>query len=122
MNEISRRLSGVMTETTITLPVDKLALLPWLYDHAIVDGREDNEDGSVTLDLRLSETEAVELERRMGNGPKPQTRGLGIGASLMAQPSCRSIALAACQISSIRSSVAPSRRFPFGFERLSRCD
>ncbi|MBW9053550.1 GTPase HflX [Rhizobium mesosinicum] len=71
MDEISRRLSGVMTETTITLPVDKLALLPWLYDHAVVDSREDNEDGSVTLDLRLSETEAAELERRIGNGPKP---------------------------------------------------
>ncbi|MBB4192678.1 GTP-binding protein HflX [Rhizobium aethiopicum] len=71
MDEISRRLSGVMTETTIRLPVDKLTLLPWLYDHAIVDGREDNEDGSITLDLRLSETEAAELERRIGNGPKP---------------------------------------------------
>jgi GTP-binding protein HflX len=47
-----------------------LALLPWLYDHAIVDNREDNEDGSITLDVRLSETEAVELERRLGNGPK----------------------------------------------------
>ncbi|MBX4954117.1 GTPase HflX [Rhizobium lentis] len=70
MEEISRRLSGVMTETTIRLPVDKLALLPWLYDHAIVDGREDNEDGSITLDLRLSETEAAELERRIGNGPR----------------------------------------------------
>lgn len=71
MDEISRRLSGVMTETTVTLPVDKLALLPWLYDHAIVDSREDNDDGSVTLDLRLSEAEAAELERRVGNGSKP---------------------------------------------------
>ncbi|WP_037152253.1 GTPase HflX [Rhizobium freirei] len=72
MGEISRRLSGVLTETTITLPVEKLALLPWLYNHAIVDNREDNEDGTVTLDVRLTETEASELERRMGNGPKPQ--------------------------------------------------
>lgn len=70
MGEISRRLSGVLTEATVRLPVDKLALLPWLYDHAIVDSREDNEDGSITLDLRLSENEAVELERRLGNGPK----------------------------------------------------
>ncbi|MBY5328349.1 GTPase HflX [Rhizobium leguminosarum] len=70
MEEISRRLSGVMTVATIRLPVDKLALLPWLYDHAIVDGREDNEDGTITLDLRLSEAEATELERRIGNGQK----------------------------------------------------
>lgn len=75
MDEINRRLSGVLTETTITLAVDKLALLPWLYDHAIVDNREDNEDGSVTLDVRLTETEAVELERRMGKGPKPPREG-----------------------------------------------
>ncbi len=72
MEEISRRLSGVLTEATVVLPVDKLALLPWLYDHAIVDSREDNEDGSVTLDLRLSETEAVELERRLGNTARPK--------------------------------------------------
>jgi GTP-binding protein HflX len=72
MEEISRRLSGVMTEATVTLPVDKLMLLPWLYDHAIVDSREDNEDGSVTLDLRLSETEANEIERRLGLGQKPK--------------------------------------------------
>ena len=72
MDEISRRLSGVLTETTITLPVEKLALLPWLYNHAIVDNREDNEDGTVTLDVRLTESESVELERRVGNGPKPQ--------------------------------------------------
>lgn len=72
MDEISRRLSGVLTETTITLPLEKLALLPWLYSHAIVDNREDNEDGTVTLDVRLTESEAVELERRTGNGPKPQ--------------------------------------------------
>jgi GTPase len=72
MDEISARLSGVMTEATITLPLDKLALLPWLYGHAIVDAREDNEDGTVSLDVRLSEAEAAELERRMGNGPKAQ--------------------------------------------------
>jgi GTP-binding protein HflX len=71
MQEISRRLSGVMTETTITLPVDRLALLPWIYSHALVDNREDNEDGTVSLDVRLTEAEAAELERRMGNGPKP---------------------------------------------------
>jgi len=66
MEEISRRLSGVMTETSITVPVSKLALLPWIYEHAIVDGREDNEDGSVTLDVRMAEAEASALEGRLG--------------------------------------------------------
>ncbi|MBZ5761512.1 MULTISPECIES: GTPase HflX [Rhizobium] len=72
MDEISGRLSGVLVEATITLPLDKLALLPWLYSHGIVDGREDHEDGTVSLDVRLSEAETAELERRMGNGQKAQ--------------------------------------------------
>lgn len=69
--EIGRRLSGVLTECTVVLGVDQLQLLPWVYEHAIVDGREDLEDGSVSLDLRLTENEAVDLERRLGNGSKP---------------------------------------------------
>ncbi|MGF6171827.1 GTPase HflX [Ensifer sp. 4252] len=69
--EIGRRLSGVLTECTVVLGVDQLQLLPWVYEHAIVDGREDLEDGTVSLDLRLTENEALELERRLGNGPKP---------------------------------------------------
>ncbi len=68
--EIGRRLSGVMTECTIALGLDQLQMLPWIYEHAIVDGREDLEDGRVSLDLRLAESEAAELERRLGYGPK----------------------------------------------------
>jgi GTPase len=70
LEEIGSRLSGVMTECTVVLPVAKLQLLPWVYGHAIVDGREDMEDGSVSLDLRLTAAEAEELERRLGSGPK----------------------------------------------------
>ncbi|MBP1886938.1 GTPase HflX [Sinorhizobium mexicanum] len=69
--EIGRRLSGVLTECTVVLGLDQLQLLPWVYEHSIVDGREDLEDGRVSLDLRLTEGEAAELERRLGNGPKP---------------------------------------------------
>ncbi|KKX34468.1 GTPase HflX [Rhizobium sp. LC145] len=71
MQEIARRLSGVLTETTITIPADKLSLVSWIYSDAVVDDRQDNEDGSVTLDVRLTERQAAELERRLGNGPKP---------------------------------------------------
>jgi GTP-binding protein HflX len=72
MEEISRRLSGVLTEATITIPADKLALVSWVYENAIVDGREDLEDGAVELDVRLSDGQAVELERKLGNGQKPE--------------------------------------------------
>ncbi len=70
MDEISRRLSGVLTETSIVIPADQLSIVSWVYSNAVVDGREDNEDGSVTLDVRMSEAEAAEFERKLGNGPK----------------------------------------------------
>ncbi|MBX9457817.1 MAG: GTPase HflX [Rhizobium sp.] len=63
---VGERLSGVMTEATVTLSIDQLSLLPWFYEHAIIDAREDREDGTVSLDLRLSEAEAIEMERRLG--------------------------------------------------------
>ncbi len=72
MEEISKRLSGVLVETTIVLPAEKLALVSWIYDNAMVDERSDNDDGSVTLDVRLSEAQAAELERKLGNGTKPE--------------------------------------------------
>ncbi|RWX75572.1 GTPase HflX [Neorhizobium lilium] len=72
MDEIGSRLSGVQTEATITIPPEKLAVVSWVYENAQVDHRDDNEDGSVTLDLRLSASQADELERKLGNGPKPE--------------------------------------------------
>jgi GTP-binding protein HflX len=63
---VGERLSGVLTEATVSLRVDQLSLLPWFYEHTIIDGREDQEDGSVSLDVRVSEAEAIEMERRLG--------------------------------------------------------
>lgn len=62
VDSIADRLAGVLTETTITLSPDQLHLLPWLYEHALVDERRDLEDGSVSLDLRLASGEAQRLE------------------------------------------------------------
>nr|WP_099060009.1 GTPase HflX [Rhizobium sp. ACO-34A] len=70
MDVISERLSGVLTETTVVVPADKHALISWAYENAIVDSREDHEDGTVSLDLRLTERQALELERKLGGGPK----------------------------------------------------
>ncbi|MCD2171383.1 GTPase HflX [Rhizobium sp. C4] len=66
MEEISRRISGVMTEVTIDISPDKLSLLPWLYANAMVDERHDQEDGSVSLDIRISAASSGELERKLG--------------------------------------------------------
>jgi GTPase len=72
MAEISRRISGVLTEATIVISPDQLSLLPWLYSNAIVDERRDEEDGSVSFDIRVSAAGADELERKLGRGPKSQ--------------------------------------------------
>ncbi|GMB82643.1 GTPase HflX [Shinella zoogloeoides] len=69
--EINQRLSGVLVDRDVVVPVMQLQLLPWIYDHSIVDAREDLEDGNVRLELRLTETEAAELDRRLGIGGKP---------------------------------------------------
>ncbi|WEZ85213.1 GTPase HflX [Rhizobium sp. 32-5/1] len=70
LDDIGQRLSGVLMECNVVLPADKLQLLSWVYEHTVVDGREDMEDGSVSLDLRMTPSESEELERRLGNGPK----------------------------------------------------
>lgn len=62
MDAIAARLAGVLTETTIVLTVNQLQHLPWIYEHAIVDGRRDEEDGSVSLDIRVPSSEAERLE------------------------------------------------------------
>ncbi|TRL41483.1 GTPase HflX [Rhizobium straminoryzae] len=69
MDEIARRLSGVVTETTVVLPPEKLGLISWIYQNAMVEHREDREDGSVAFDLRLSAEQANALERKLGVMP-----------------------------------------------------
>ncbi len=71
LGEINRRLSGVLVDRDVVVPLTQLQLLPWIYDHSVVDAREDMEDGNVRLELRLTETEAAELDRRLGIGVKP---------------------------------------------------
>lgn len=66
LDVISQRLSGVLTEATITIPADKHAVISWLYENAVVSDREDHEDGSVSLDVRLTDRQAQELERKLG--------------------------------------------------------
>jgi GTP-binding protein HflX len=73
LDVISQRLSGVLTEATITIPADKQAVISWLYENAVVSNREDHEDGSVSLDVRLTDRQANELERKLG-GPQPAVK------------------------------------------------
>lgn len=70
LDVIAGRLSGVLTEATVTIPPDKHALISWAYENAVVDGRQDHEDGSVSLEVRLTARQADELERRLGGSTR----------------------------------------------------
>jgi GTP-binding protein HflX len=72
MNEISIRLSGVLTETTVVLRLDQLQHISWVYENAMVVSREDREDGTVALDVRLSGEQASMLERKLGIIAQPE--------------------------------------------------
>ncbi|TPW31343.1 GTPase HflX [Pararhizobium mangrovi] len=65
LERVERLLSGEMVERGIDLDVAQMPVLSWIYDHATVNGRTDMEDGSVHLDLSLSEHDSGELERRL---------------------------------------------------------
>jgi GTP-binding protein HflX len=71
-NEISIRLSGVLTETTVVLRLDQLQHISWVYENAMVVSREDREDGTVALDVRLSGEQASMLERKLGIIAQPE--------------------------------------------------
>ena len=64
--------AGVSVGTMYQYFPNKQALISWAYENAVVDGREDHEDGSVSLDLRLTARQADELDRKLGSGQKAQ--------------------------------------------------
>lgn len=61
---IESELSGVVMERTLVLKPQQFGLLPQIYEHSKVLGRHDKEDGSVQLDIELTEHEAAELVNR----------------------------------------------------------
>nr|WP_276562409.1 GTPase HflX [Hoeflea prorocentri] len=65
---IEETLSGTVTLKSIELASGELSHMAWLYDHAQVRGRTDNEDGSVSLDIEITEYDLAEFERRKAAG------------------------------------------------------
>jgi len=62
---IEQRISGALAPFSVTLAPAKLGLSDWLYRNAVVTGRQDNDDGSVTLDLRATAAARAEIEGRL---------------------------------------------------------
>lgn len=61
---IESELSGVVMERTLVLEPQQFGLLPQIYEYSKVLERHDKEDGSVQLDIELTEHEAAELVNR----------------------------------------------------------
>jgi len=62
---IETRLSGALEEATYDVPPQQFALVDWLYRNGDVTRRVDNEDGSVTISMRVSAAAQHEIERRL---------------------------------------------------------
>lgn len=62
---VEMALSGKLLHRDIALRADEMAHLSWVYDHAKVHGRVDQDDGSVVLTVDITEHDLDALERRL---------------------------------------------------------
>jgi len=62
---IETRLSGALEEATFDVPPQQFGMVDWLYRNGHVVRRVDNEDGSVTISMRVSAAAQHEIERRL---------------------------------------------------------
>ena len=70
MTLIEKRVAGDIRETSITLSPQQLSFTDWIYRHGEVTGREDHEDGSVTVRLRATKSARDEIARKLSNDNK----------------------------------------------------
>ena len=62
---IEKRLSGELSRIDVRLRPDQLGLLDWLYRNGDVVARDDNDDGSVSISLKATETAREEIADRL---------------------------------------------------------
>ena len=68
LRQIETRLSGDLAELTVHLTPNRMKLIDWLYRNADVLVREDREDGSAELRLRVTRAMRDEVEERLSGG------------------------------------------------------
>ncbi len=61
---IETRIGGALEAFEVTLPPGRLGVADYMYRNAVVTGRKDNEDGSVTLSLSATAGARREIEAR----------------------------------------------------------
>ncbi|TIO05289.1 GTPase HflX [Mesorhizobium sp.] len=62
---IEARVSGELETLTVTLKPDQLGLVDWLYRNGDIVSRTDNEDGSLTVSLKATQSAREEVESRL---------------------------------------------------------
>jgi GTP-binding protein HflX len=62
---IEARVSGDLETLTATLKPSELAITDWLYRNSEVLARKDNDDGSVTLSLKMTHSARDDLQNRL---------------------------------------------------------
>ena len=62
---VEQRISGDLQVFSLTLTPEKLRLSDWLYRHAVVLARDDNEDGSATFNIQATAAARAEIEGRL---------------------------------------------------------
>lgn len=72
---IAQRLSAEEVVCTLRLPPAAGADLAWCHRHAEVLYQRTNDDGAITLTLRLSPADLARAERRFGRRLRPVTQG-----------------------------------------------
>ncbi|RLQ89449.1 GTPase HflX [Notoacmeibacter ruber] len=66
LKAIEKRLAGAVRDVALRLAPDELRHLDWIYSNGEVVRRVDEEDGSVSLDLKMTADAMATLQRRLG--------------------------------------------------------
>jgi GTPase len=70
LSKVEEALSGQTVERQVVIGTDDQATLSWLYEHANIRNRVDNDDGTVSLDVEITEHDFRDFEIRLGNHPE----------------------------------------------------
>ncbi|MDZ5697722.1 GTPase HflX [Chelativorans sp. M5D2P16] len=65
--EIEQRVAGRIREFEVILTAEQMPLVDWLYRNGEVTGRNNHEDGSVTIQIRATDAACEEISRRLSN-------------------------------------------------------
>lgn len=62
---IEERISGQVVMTSIELSPDRMSLLDWIYRNSEVVERSNNDDGSISLKVRMTETARQDVQEQL---------------------------------------------------------